>query len=193
MKRETVEKIIKAFKCTSKDATRIHLQHVLINSKEIVATDGHKLVVLKHDDKEIFSKEYLVSPEDIFLLKIILKTYSKYADEMIHSIGENSITINGSNKFSFVTIKTAESLGLKYPNYNQLIPAAITERVKIAFDAKYILQIAETISSGDKHRGVVLEIEVERDKKGITGLKRLNPLLVKSNSQDFAVLCPMRL
>lgn len=194
MKKETIQKIIKASLCTSSDTTRPSLGHVLVNASDIVATDGHKMVVLKHSDQEIFAKDYLVSESNIKTLKMILKSYGKYIEDILYVISDDCIKVFDYDKSITVEIKTAEKLQIKYPNYKQVIPAE-KERVKIAFDARYIEQIGEALAvNGKKHRGVTVEIQVNRDKDNhMTGIDAISPFIVKSGQDDFAVLMPMRL
>lgn len=193
MKKETIQKIIKASICTSNDTTRFHLNHVLVNAQDIVATDGHKMVVLKHQDSEIFAKDYLVSESNVKTLKMILKSYGKYIEDILYARCDEGVEVYSSEKEFSTLIKTAETLNIKYPNYKQLIPEK-KERVRIAFDAKYLYQIADSLNDGQKHRGVTIEIKVNRDKDNhITGVDAISPLVVKRASDDFAVLMPMRL
>lgn len=202
MKTQTIKSIINSFECTSSDLTRYQLSGVLVTAKEIVATDGHKMSVVKHDDKDVFkNKDYWVSKEQLPLLKLILKSYARYTEEIEQVFcQDDSIEIKSLDSTPIVTqIKTCEALNVKYPNYKQLIPVHDMKTLRIGLNASYILELAKALKGpeGIKIPNITMTFKpsykINADKsETLEGIDWQSPIIVERDG-NTGVLMPVRL
>lgn len=197
MKTQTIKSIIQAFECASDDTTRMALEHVLLTPKEIVATDGHKLSVSKHSEPN-YVKDYLVTKNNMKLLKVLLKYAGKYVEELETIFSDDKITVRSLDKTISVEIKTADALQIKYPNWKAITPD-YEKTLRISFNAEYLLQLAKAIKTdeGIKIPNVTLTFKpsytVNADKsKTLEGIDSLSPCIVeRDGNMGVLMLCRM--
>lgn len=149
--RQIIESIIAAFNCTSKDATRYQLNNVLLDvdktSFKIVATDGYKLSCVEYTVVTDTTTKYIVTQEQLPLLKLLLKNFKK-AKSFEFTISEESLVINYDFK---IEIKSQSALNVSYPNYRAFVtglgkPAIFT----VGLDVKYLYDLVLALRQSKK-------------------------------------------
>jgi DNA polymerase III sliding clamp (beta) subunit (PCNA family) len=187
---ETLKAIVNSFNVTSEDATRYHIMNVLVkaasNDVIIVATDGHKLSELKLNDKDFASlidvDNYLVTPDQLKVIKLILKEY-KNLESIPVTKQDKELSINPPGLGINVILKTDKSLNIEFPDYQKILPKYEGDDVSvIAFNPEYLLELFKALKDANtKCSGVKLTF------KGKTGA-----ILVQVGDNK-GVLMPMRL
>lgn len=123
--------IDKTIYSVSNDETRYHLNGVYFeshqkNSITMVATDGHRLSLIKKDFKDIQFNEkigVIIPKKGLFEIKKLIES----------SVDDVFIAVEGS-QFILKCASTVLMIRLiegKYPNYNQFIPQNLTQKIII--------------------------------------------------------------
>ena len=186
IKKQTLLSIIGALKCASKDLTRYHLTGVYIDTKNIVTTDGHKMVIIPHGET-IFKESYWIGPEQIPILKLVLKSYPKSIDDIQCLTVDGGINVLGFGDTPITTLlKTAKSQSINYPNYQTIIPTH-DDTLKVSLNAEYILQVAESLKTTSKFPNVTFNF-----KSAGVGIDHLSPVMVKMDG-NMGVIMPCRM
>lgn len=164
-----LENIIKLENCTSDDVTRYALCGVQQKGNDLVATDGHKLVLIKTESAcNVFWPN-----EEIKKLKSFLKL-CKHVQEFEYD--ENTKLLKGGVE----SISLALIFDNNYPNYEPIIPKT-KGLVEVKFNAEYLLQIAKALSES-KTNSVTLFIDTN---------SKMAPIVIESYGH-LGVLMPMR-
>jgi hypothetical protein len=165
------------FVCST-DKLRPVMQHILVTKEEVVATDGHTLVI--HKTSDIFSDEFIEAmPEKFLVHKDQWRSF--YNKAILISFENNSICVH-CNGFKIYYQVIIEGDGMKYPNYNAVLPRkeSKTELSQIGLNSALLNKLAGAILmpwQSDKHLKfefygemmaiLVTPIEHENNAKGI--------------------------
>lgn len=198
MKVSTLKAIVAAFNTASKDVTRYNLTGVLIEREggeanlegiKIVGCDGHKLSVSIQNDSELCEllgeRKYLVTPDDLRLIKLVIKDFGKLSN--IPSKLEGETIVLGADSFSSFTVKlkTQAAQRLTYPDYNQVIPRNESPyTVEVSFNPEYLLQVAKSLKDMDSR--------TDRVTLKINPSDKYSPIMVKSTGQGMGLVMPMK-
>jgi DNA polymerase III sliding clamp (beta) subunit (PCNA family) len=195
MKVSTLKAIVAAFNTASKDQTRFNLTGVLIEREEgnlegvnIIGCDGHKLSVSSHNDLELYDlikdKKYFVTQDDLKIIKLLLKDFSKLG-ELPCKLDGDTIVI-GLESMPFVArIKPQDAQGVKYPDYRQVMPRnEDLYSVEVSFNPEYLLQVAKSLKDIDS-KGERVTLKINPNDKTAA-------IMVKSTGQGMGLVMPMR-
>lgn len=192
METSTLNAIIRAFECASKDPTRPALNHVLIATDperrqiKVAATDGHMLSEVTCQDKtlpELLGDRgrFLVTRDSLPVLKLIAKDFKGlgYAEIPCKREGDSLLLSDLSGRQ--VTIKAEKTVAV-YPDYAHIKPTYPDEAFSISFNPELLLSLAKALAEDKKKLGVTLKF------KG-----RLDPILVTNHTDGaMGLLMPMR-
>lgn len=185
MKIETLKAIINAFNAASKDPTRYTLNcvRVEINGSKLTieASDGHILSTVTLTDEDFSGNEsriYAVQPHNLPLLKLLLKSAKKLPG-VEHNIMEDG-TVNASFDGVTVSIKTAKSEKIEFPDFEQVKPKPADDAFTIAFNPELLSALFESLKQEKRTKGAKL-----------TFTKGVGPILVEVDGQKGALM-PMR-
>lgn len=187
MKTETLKSIVNAFKCASKDPTRIHIQHVLLTAKgdqvTIRATNGALISRVILADPElaqvIRDRRIMVSPENLAALKVILKDY-KNLPGLCERSDEKGIILEAQLSRFEVTLQTEKESSLKFPDVDHLEPTYPDEAPVVSFDPAKLLALFE----GMKQEKRTIAVKMTFNQSG--------PILVSVDGQS-GLLMPCRM
>lgn len=152
---------------TSKDEGRYNMNGVHFNSKHVVATNGHYLVMKRKAEGE---------PDNVNLKLSKLKAKGK--DEF-HAIG--------SGKFASDSGAIAETLESQFPDYETVLNYTKTENtVRVAINPRYLWEIAQAFGVDKLAQGfLTLEIPLPTDGKPVR-----DGITVAADESAVAVLMP---
>lgn len=163
---------------TSKDKLRPVMQSILINQKEIVATDANILAVIPteeiiQDGKELIPEDGLLIDSQIW--KAIYNADSIYLRDTEEGIKIGGFFLNKPN-LEFNTFKNKE-FGT-YPRYDQVVPqeTAREDQARIGINAKLLQNLSEALNTPDG-----LKLEFNGKKKAIVARP-----IKKANDQEEA-------
>lgn len=208
MRKETLKAIIEASNTCSKDETRYHITHVQLmktGNKTIAlrATDGCILIektILQEDLADFIdlNVSYLITNENIKLLKIILKSYNKTITLVKYKIVNGSIVVYSVCGNSSCTIE-AEKQKTSYPDFKILFPKNTKDYIKIGLNLDLLVQLSKSISqdmTGLKKVTVYVNPFTDNGKEINYG-KYINPVLIEktlnTGVEDKALIMPMKL
>lgn len=164
----------------SKDMTRMRLNGIYLWSEDgktvkMQVTDGHRAVIESYRSEDwcqvLALKPIFISRESLPILKVAVKGH--YAEAVTRN--ENVITINNTP----IPIET----DLDMPNVAKIMPSE--GKHKVAFNAKYLVEIAKALESS--HDGVVVSFDLDDDGRAS------KPLHITScGNEKTAVLMPVR-
>ncbi len=169
----------------SRDETRWVLNHVLIEDRHAIATDGRMLVCMKVEDtwgdvpKEWSPKPILI-PRETVAAGCRNRTNTPEANklefrgdtaviEFIHPQGER-------------TYKQSDADPGNFPNWRQVIPWKTQGRITVAFDARYLMRIAKALNRHKRQ----LFIHLDPD-----DLEAPAFVTMPGNHDAFAILMPI--
>lgn len=161
--------LLRVDKAISSDPTRTALSAVLIdqmNTAHIVATDGHRLHMVKTDLNIIEMGTAALLP--LKAVKLLLNNLKKHKEPLRIYSDEEYLTIFFGR--DFLTIRLIKET---YPSYNNVIPASNDNRYTVPVDALTDCLKQCALMSTDKHKGVKMTFSPG------------NVLTVKSNGSEF--------
>lgn len=176
---QILKEIVKIGTIASTDKFRAHINGVALSKKngqiDLVATDGHRLVVRSIDCPELVEiigdNTFLFGLNDLKLLKILIKT------------GQMPLWFRNGDKLGLRIDNIIFYLSaVKYPQYEMLIPNKKPVH-KICLNAKLLLELAKTLAH-EKHPMVTLEMSEDP----------LSPMVIRGKEADvLGVLMPCRM
>lgn len=184
--RQIIESIIAAFNCTSKDATRYRLNNVLLDvdktSFKIIATDGYKLSCVEYTVVTDITTKYIVTQEQLPLLKLLLKNFKK-AKSFEVTISDESLVINYDFK---IEIKNQVAHSISYPDYTvfgRMVnrPNTLTVGIDVEHLYNLMLTLKET-----KATTIKLEFSGPQDVIKVTALDA-------DNKSNYGLLMPCKI
>lgn len=194
LSRTLLECVIKTSEVASKDATRYHLNGVLVNTKnqaeiEIVATDGNCILATKlgyeHYQAEVKTKEKMTS---FMVMSDMIKPLAqamrgvKYAEEFEF----DSVTLNV--KIGALQLTFDGDLPKNYPDYPQIIPTKTGYNYKLSLNADLLTSMLKLLGNS-KNGSVIIEIKDAASPLIVTPYQDRDSALGKS----MGVIMPMTL
>ena len=158
----------------SKDSTRLALNNPYLQGSKLIATDGHRLVAIPVEREDGDSD----GPIDCSAFKLSRKTLS---GEKFSKINANGC-LKVQTKDGEITMQRSFK-EINFPNWQKVIPNDDKERIKIAFNAEYLYQMAEALGT----KTVTIEI-----------LDANSAIIVKGSNENYiegsiGVLMPVRI
>ena len=178
---------------TEKDSTtRYALSTVRVYAskerRELVAavTDGHRLIEEKLEHSTLpellGTKEISFSRENAAAAKLLIKDCGKYLDCSV-SLTDKGLTFSAKHSSMVVNIPFSDC---EYPDYKRIVPEDAETRFKIAFNARYLYEIAKALHNGESKSEIVT---LSIDKSLV-----LSPIIIRNgNTKAKAVLMPCRI
>jgi DNA polymerase III sliding clamp (beta) subunit (PCNA family) len=151
----------------SKDEGRYNINGVHFNSKHVVATNGHYLVMKRKAEGE---------PDNVNLKLSKLKAK-----------GKNEFHAIGTGKFASDSGAIAETLDSEFPNYETVLNNVKTQNtIRVGINPKYLWEIAQAFGV-DKlaHAFLTLEIPIPNNGESVS-----EGITVAADESAVAVLMP---
>ena len=215
------KKQLEAVKFVSKDETRQGLSGLLFEENRVVATDGHRLMIVNKtpspDTQECFPPDDIFSPDKNEPFVVSRKTVEKITKnipvkmrpndclEVIkigHSVKDHKIACQAYDLEETTTLETADGLkNAKFPNYKQVLPD-YTDYIKIGISAKYLKEVCMALEKYNNNAMVTLNIIPpkisENAEDNHEGKYQANyPIVITADDGEGttaeAVIMPMRL
>lgn len=157
----------------STDRSRHNITGVYFHpeGKEVVATDGHCLVVRKTDPESIngFKGKIVELPTNF-------PARSTFNGDLYEETGVAQ----------FDKSKSANVIDGQFPDYPQVLAGVPTDTIEVSLSAKLIAKVAKAMALADKSHRLTFHITVKGDRQAC-------PVKVTCDQSDvYAVIMPMR-
>ena len=178
--------------CTSTDQLKPALTGVYYKDNKLIATDGHKMVVVDTLEKE--KHEPAIIPAAIF--REYCKKTPKSMRESEITISERQVTLERFAPVHYTM--TMDLITENYPDYERVFIPEIEDipncDIKISFDAGNLKDLVD--SMGIYYEGVTLHINSKKLIKLKNGKKTTNqpiPVTINNTPEVSAILLPVRI
>jgi hypothetical protein len=153
---------------TSKDKGRYNMNGVHFNSKHVVATNGHYLVMRRKAEGE---------PDNVNLKLSKMKAK-----------GKNEFHAIGTGKYASDSGAIAETLDSEFPDYNYVLTHVKTDNtVRVCINPKFLLEISQALGVDGKGGLITLEIPLPTNGKPVS-----DGITLAVDESAVAVLMPAK-
>jgi len=201
---------LSAIYCGAKEKMRYALNSLRITNRECIATDGRRLIVVKHPEQGTDGEDAVdFIPRNVYRedVEVALKGLSRkqrdpdYAKEVHVAVRESNE--NGSVHVS-VPVGVAQRASIQlndvegtFPEWEDVVPRSDDFTVGVCINGSYLKDILKVVAEVNKARGrgeypekIIFKLKLPTNKE--PGHMQLSPVLIESCSGDVrAALMPI--